>query len=408
MARKRTLSAKVIPAIFLLCLLASSEDYIASATQEITLAKQSEEQSYSQALSHYQKALDMLEKAVNDPANPDLAKNLKTGQIKNQDLNYSQLKEEVIPKIREYSQAESDILNCALLLSDQGYSLGYISIARSLKAEGRSLEAKETMIKAFNAAQKAIPEYGGETDNAKYIIDSLLEFGMADSAKALANQQTDKNLQAAMIQEIKNFNAGANWMQRLQEELPSCSSPSPWPPLAIVNSEKDLAAARQIISPIAKAEALAKIGEFYLRKNDPIQAKNIYLEAIAALAKAENYVDDIGDITSSYYNNGGKDGEVYARLAELAGLAFSGGISAYEGAPLDGAISAYACANGKDRKVLLRMIGAVRKICPADNFHKSSSLNLIADAYRRAGLKSGPEEIKILHQIVYDNAHLAN
>ena len=106
-----------------------AEGSLDRARAEIELAEKAEKESYIQALNHYQKALDMVEKIINDPAKADLAEKIRSGEQKIGPYTYQQLKGEIIPKQKRKAEAESDPLACSFFIISNVYKNPY-SISR--------------------------------------------------------------------------------------------------------------------------------------------------------------------------------------------------------------------------------------------------------------------------------------
>ena len=403
---KRILFVCLALSIPCFCLAQDSPDFLAQAQKEISLAQQAEKQSYSMALSHFIIALDFAEKIIKDPKNSDLAKKLQSGEAKIGPYNYNQLKDEIIPKEKQKAGAENDIIQCSIYLAhpdgllyfSQFYAYHFSEVGRyedEKKVYLIALEDLKTMDRDFDRRPEDYPPF---------LVWHFLVLDMPDKALEAANLCTDKTKREQSLKDIEKYKNGKYVKPKKKYEMiypgQYCHDfdESIGKEIKTGNLNNALKMTKVLEDNYSRSSALSTIGEAYLKRKDFGKAAQIFIESIRSIPQDSVCVSRI---IYNYRMNGGRDGQVYIEAAREIGTDESKSVSDREQWPLTFIVEDYAYMKGNDRKVLLEMLNATKKIYPKGaEDRKSYALSEIGIAYAKAGLKVGPEERKILHDIV--------
>jgi hypothetical protein len=180
------------------------------AVDLIQHARESEKESYGEALKNYEEAASRLDTITTQFLRSSLAKRLEQGEAVAGLYTMEEFKDKVLPLARRKAEAEKDLFSCALLVAEsvtlketRVHTL--IRVAAWMSKAGMKKEASKTMAAAEEAAA-AVP--------------NVLEREKAYAAIALAHHRTANQERAmAVAEKVTDFYYHSELMARMAQEL---------------------------------------------------------------------------------------------------------------------------------------------------------------------------------------------
>jgi len=179
------------------------------AIEQVEKGEKAIQESYVQALKHYQNALELVEAILNHYPSSELALNISLGNQKIGNYTYAQLKDKV-NKIKEWAQVESDPVSFILLIatkiankienaSPKAYTLR--DIAKAYAQAGNKEMADKIFLQALNSASQ-IEDAEDKAYALRSIASASAQAGLFNQALEIVKQTNNDKVKIYVLSGI--------------------------------------------------------------------------------------------------------------------------------------------------------------------------------------------------------------